>query len=72
MLFHQKIPGDDLLVGIRGEGIDSRQVYQRRVRVIPDGSLFSLHGDAGKVPHMLVGTGQLIKQGSFPAVLIAS
>ena len=35
------------------------------------GTAFAIHGYAGKVAHMLLGTGQLVKQGGLAAVLIA-
>ena len=36
-----------------------------------DDAILPVHGDAGEVAHMLVGTGQLVEQGGLAAVLIA-
>ena len=57
----QKAPGDDLLAGIRGEGVDARQVGHGGLRVASDRAVLSVHGDTGEITHVLVGPGELVK-----------
>ena len=66
-----ELPGNDLLAGIGGHGIDARQVGDLGVGVFPDGAALAVHRHAGEVAHMLVGAGQLIEQRGLSAVLVA-
>ena len=70
-LVHEKVPGDDFLVGVGGQGVDARQVRDRGLRVAADGAVLPVHGDAGEIAHMLIGAGELVKEGGFAAVLVA-
>ena len=71
-LFPQhKIPGHQLLAGIGGHGINTRQIGEQGVGIAPDGSVLFVHGDAGEIAHMLVGAGELVEERGFPAVLVA-
>ena len=36
-----------------------------------DVAVLPVHGDAGEVPHMLIGAGQLIEEGGFSAILVS-
>ena len=71
MLVENELPGDDLLVGVGGEGIDAGQVGDQGLLVAPDAPALLVYGDAGEVAHMLVGPGELVEQGGFAAVLVA-
>ena len=66
-----ELPGDDLLTGIGGHGIDARQVSDLGLRVPLDGTALAVHRHARKVADVLVGTGELVEQGSLAAVLVA-
>ena len=68
---HQKVPGDDLLIGVGGQGINARQVRHRCLRVIADGAVLPVHGDTGEIAHVLIGTGELVEEGGLAAVLVA-
>ena len=65
-----KIPGDDFLLGIGPDGVNARQVHDLMVGA-PDGAAFLVHGDPGKIAHMLIGSGEGVEQGGFAAVLVA-
>ena len=71
VLAQDKIPRDNLLVGVRGQGINARQVRYGGFLVVADYAVLAVHRNAGKVAHMLVGAGQLVEQRGFAAVLIA-
>ena len=71
LILQYKVAGDDLLAAEGRHGIDARQVRNLRVWVAANGAAFAVHGYAGKVAHMLLGTGQLVKQGGLAAVLVA-
>ena len=71
LFLQNELPGDDLFCGIRRKRVDPRQIRDLRIRMAFDRTAFSVYGDAGKVPHMLVGACKLIKQGSLAAVLIS-
>ena len=66
-----ELPGDDLLAGIGGHRVDSRQVSDFCVRIIPDCAALPIHRYTGEIAHMLVCAGQLIEQRGFAAVLVA-
>ena len=66
-----ELPGDDLLAGIGGHGVDARQVGDLRLRVAFDGTAFAIHRHAREIAHMLVGAGELIEQGRLAAVLVS-
>ena len=71
VLLQDKIPGDDFLRGVGGQGVNTRQVHYRRFRVLFHLAFLLFNGDAGKIAHMLIGAGQAVKEGGFPAVLVA-
>ena len=61
MAAQNKIAGDNLLAGVRGHGIDAREVGNSGVGMAFDGPILAVHRNAGEIAHMLVGTGQLVK-----------
>ena len=71
LLVEDKIPADQLLAGIRRHGIDAGKVRNGSIPVTADHAVLAVHRDPGEVAHMLVGTGQLIKEGRLAAVLVA-
>ena len=66
-----ELPGNDLLAGIGGHGVDARQVGDLGLRVSLDGTALAVHRHAREVAHVLVGTGELVEQGGLTAVLVA-
>ena len=56
-----KISRHDLLAGVRGHGIDAREIGNSGVGMAFDGPILAVHRNAGEIAHMLVGTGQLVK-----------
>ena len=66
-----ELSGNDLLAGIGGHGVDARQVGDLSLRVPLDGTALAVHRHARKVADVLVGTGELVEQGSLAAVLVA-
>ena len=71
LLVQNEIPGDDLLRRVGADGVNARQVHHRAVFLAPDGAGFLVHGDAGKVAHVLIGAGELVEEGGLAAVLVA-
>ena len=67
-----ELPGNDLLAGIGGHGVDARQVGDLGLRVALDGTALAVHRHAREIAYMLVGTGELVEQGGLTAVLVAS
>ena len=59
------------LAGIRRQRIDAGQVGNGCLRMAADRAILAVHRNTGKIADMLVGTGQLIEQRRFAAVLIA-
>ena len=67
-----KVPGHDFLHGVGRQGVDAGQVHHGQFPVAQMGdALFFLHGHSGPVAHVLVGTGEGIKQGGLAAVGVA-
>ena len=66
-----ELPGDDLLAGIGGHGVDARQVGDLSLRVPLDGAALAVHRHTRKVTDVLVGTSELVEQGGLAAVLVA-
>ena len=71
LLPQDELAGDDLLAGVRGHRIDARKVRDEGLRMLLDLAVFPVHGDAGEVSDVLVGTGQLIEERRFAAVLVS-
>ena len=71
MVLHQKVPGDNFLVGIGRQGIDARQIRDGGFGMVADGAVFPVHGDPREIAHVLVGTGELVEESGFAAVLVA-
>ena len=71
LLVQNEVPGDNLLLGVGPQGIDSRQIHHRAVPL----SLYLAHllvnGNPREVAHMLVGAGEGIEQGGLAAVLVS-
>ena len=66
-----ELPGNDLLAGIGGHGVDARQVGDFGLRVTLNGTALAVHRHARKVAHVLVRAGELVEQGGLAAVLVA-
>ena len=54
LLIDDKLPGDDLLIGIRRHGIDAGQICELRIGIFPDGAALAVHCHAREVAHMLI------------------
>ena len=54
LLPQDKLPGDNLLLGVRGHGINSRQIRNPGQLVPPDAAAFLVHRHPRKIAHMLV------------------
>ena len=71
MRVQQKITRDDLLAGIRRQGIDTRQIGDGGLAVAADNAVLAVHRHTGKVADVLVGAGKLVEKCRFTAVLVA-
>ena len=71
LVVQQKAAGYDLLAGIRRQRIDAGQVGNGCLRMAADRAVLAVHRNTRKITDMLVGTGQLIEQRRFAAVLVA-
>ena len=71
LLAHQVVPGHHFFQGVRGEGVDARQVLDDHILMSLEAALLLFHRDAGPVAHVLIGAGQIIEQGGFSAVRVA-
>ncbi|MPM78768.1 hypothetical protein SDC9_125780 [bioreactor metagenome] len=72
MLPHDKISGHDLLNGIGGQGVDSRQIHHGDLLVSRPGLALGLfHRHSGPVAHILVGPREGVEEGGLPAVWVA-
>ena len=71
-LFIQKeLARDQLFAGVRGHGVNARQVSHQRVAVAVDDAVLAVNRHAREVAYVLVGAGELVKQGGLAAVLVA-
>ena len=70
-LLQNKPAGHQLLTGVRRHGIDSGKIRDQGVLLAANNAVLAIHGDTGEVSHMLVGAGQLVKQGRLAAVLVS-
>ena len=71
VLVQDELPCHQFLFGIGRHGVDARQIRDVRVGHAADHSVLPVHGDAGEIAHVLIGTGELIEQGGLAAVLIS-
>ncbi len=71
LFLQDEVPGDQLLAGIGGHGVDPRQVGDSGVGPAPDDPVLPVHGDPGEVAHVLAGPGELVEEGGLAAVLVA-
>ena len=71
LLLQDKIPGDQLLAAVGRHGINARQVRDQRIGAVADRPVLAADGHAGKVAHVLVGSGQLVEERCLATVLIA-
>ena len=65
-----EISSDDLLAGIRGHGVDTRQVSDEGIGVTLDSAVLAVNSNAGEVANVLFRAGKTVKEGSFTAVLV--
>ena len=72
VLVQDKIPGNDLLTGIGGHGVNAGKVSHKSVLFSADRSILSVYGYTGEITNMLVGAGKLIEKCCFATVLVAS
>ena len=66
-----ELAGHDLLIGVRGHGVNAGQIGDFGLRVLLDGAALPVHRHAGEIAHMLIGAGELVEQGGLAAVLVA-
>ena len=71
MLIQHKLSGHQLLAGIGGHGINTRQIRHQGVAVTTDHTVFPIYGHTREIAHMLVGSRQLVKQGRLSTVLVS-
>ena len=71
VLVNDVVPADDLLQGVGGQGVNAGQVGDHGIGIAPQLALFLLHGNAGPVADILVGTGHGVEHGGLSAVGIA-
>ena len=71
LLIEDKIAGDDLLLRIRTQGVDARQVDDGAALLVAHLAHLLVDGHARKVAHVLVGTGEGVEQRRLAAVLVA-
>ena len=71
LLIEDKIPGDKFLAAVGGHGIDPGEVRNYGIGMAFDDAVLPVYRHPGEVPHMLVGPGQLIEEGSLSAVLVS-
>ena len=71
LFVQQEVARDDLLVGIRRQRVDARQVGDGCLGVRADGAVLAVHRDAGEVADVLVCARELVEQRGFAAVLVA-
>ena len=72
LVVQHEVPRHQLLAGIRGHGIDARQVRDQRIRVTADDAVLPVHRHAGEIADVLVGARQLVEQRRLAAVLVAN
>ena len=65
------VAGDDLLGGVRGEGVDAGEVDEGDVLVSAPRGLLLLDGDAGPVADVAVRAGELVEERGLAAVGVA-
>ena len=70
LFFQDKIPGNDLFTGIGGHGIYARQIRDECPLLPAYLPVLTVYRNTREVSHMLVGSGQLVKQRGLAAVLI--
>jgi len=68
----QIIARDDLLVGIRRQRVDARQVHDLHLGVGPQLARLAFHGNARPVAHVLVVAGELVEQGGLARIGVAN
>ena len=61
----------DFLAAVGRHGINSGQICNQRIFMAADNPVLSIYSNSREISHMLLGTGQLIKQCGFSAVLIS-
>ena len=71
LLVDDKIARDDLLLRIRTQGVDARQVDDGAALLVAHLAHLLVDGHARKVAHVLVGTGEGVEQRRLAAVLVA-
>ena len=70
LFIQHKVAGDQLLAGVGRHGIDAGQVRNQRVLLAENDPVLPVHRHPREIADMLFGTGQLVEQGGFPAVLV--
>ena len=67
----QKLAGDDLLFGVRGQRVDARQVNDLHVVAALELAALLLNRNAGPVAHVLMVASELVEQGGLTRVGVA-
>ena len=71
LFVQDEVPGNQFLTGVGGHGVDPGKVRDQGVRMSPDRAVLPVHGDAGKVSHVLIGAGELVEESGLSAVLVS-
>ena len=71
LLLNDKLARNRLLLSVRRQRINARQIRHKRIRVTLYLTVLSVHRHAREITHMLIGPRKLIKQGSLAAVLLS-
>ena len=71
MRMQQEITRDDLLIRVRRERVDARQIRHARLGMQAHLPILAVDRHAGEIPHMLVRACELIEERRLAAVLIA-
>ena len=66
-----ELAAHDLLARVGRKRVDARQVCDRGLRMAAHLAILAVHGDAGKVAHVLVGACELVEECGLAAVLVA-
>ncbi len=62
--------GNNFFQGVRGKGIDTRQILEQHVRMTDQGTFFLFDSNAGPVADELVGTRQGVEQCRFAGIRV--
>ncbi|MPM58275.1 hypothetical protein SDC9_105106 [bioreactor metagenome] len=70
-LVEDEVPCDNFLRCVGPDGVNARQIHHRAVLFPSDDAGFSVHRHTGKVAHVLIGAGELVKKRGLSTVLVS-